>query len=122
MINKKLKEHQKNSNYLNTPCTIVEATQIARGVAEDVVSEYQSRAGHLQVSLSLQVELLKEIVIGSGMITEEEFKARYIKKAEEFNEMQKKAMEMYNSPEQSSQEETSPNMSLSVDDIEVEKL
>ena len=57
------KKNEGALRYLQTPCTITEATQIARGVAEDVVAEYSQQNSPLQVAISLQVEILKEVVI-----------------------------------------------------------
>ena len=106
--------------YLQTPCTITEATQIARGVAEDVVAEYSQQNSPLQVAISLQVEILKEVVIGAGLITEDQFREKYMEKAVEFNQRQKEAFEAAN-PEESDCEDNSPKMDLKVSDIEVTK-
>ncbi len=106
--------------YLQTPCTITEATQIARGVAEDVVAEYSQQNSPLQVAISLQVEILKEVVIGSGLITEDQFREKYMEKAVEFNQRQKEAFEAAKS-EDSDHEDNSPKMEVSVSDIEVTK-
>lgn len=106
--------------YLQTPCTITEATQIARGVAEDVVAEYSQQNSPLQVAISLQIEILKEVVIGAGLITEDQFREKYMEKAVEFNQRQKEAFEAAN-PEESDCEDNSPKMDLKVSDIEVTK-
>ena len=106
--------------YLQTPCTITEATQIARGVAEDVVAEYSQQNSPLQVAISLQVEILKEVVIGAGLITEDQFREKYMEKAVEFNQRQKEAFEAAKS-EDSDYEDNSPKMEVSVSDIEVTK-
>lgn len=83
---------KKERDAMNSPCTITEAVQIARGVAEDVVSDYHSNQYNIQMSMSLQIEILKEIVISAGMITEEEFRDRYMKKAEEIQKLQMERM------------------------------
>ncbi len=106
--------------YLQTPCTITEATQIARGVAEDVVAEYSQQNSPLQVAISLQVEILKEVVIGAGLITEDQFREKYMEKAVEFNQRQKEAFEAAKS-EESDHEDNSPKMEVNVSDIEVTK-
>lgn len=106
--------------YLQTPCTITEATQIARGVAEDVVAEYIQQNSPLQVAISLQVEILKEVVIEAGLITEDQFREMYMEKAMEFNQRQKKAFEESNT-EDSESGESSPKMDLKISDIEVTK-
>jgi hypothetical protein len=114
-------EKQKQSGelrYLQTPCTITEAAQIARGVAEDVVSEYSQQNSPLQVAMSIQIEILKDIVINGGLITEDKFRERYMEKAMEFNQMQKEAL---NSAKSLDEDESSPKMDLKVSDIEIIK-
>lgn len=102
--------------YLNTPCTITEATQIARGVAEDVVSEYEHHHAPLQVAISLQIEVIKEILINKGIITEEEFRKSYIEKAEDFNRRQREALDNQNTEEDTT---NITKMNPSVSDIEI---
>lgn len=115
-----MSKNEGSLRYLQTPCTITEATQIARGVAEDVVAEYSQQNSPLQVAISLQVEILKEVVIGAGLITEDQFREKYMEKAVEFNQRQKEAFEAAN-PEESDCEDNSPKMDLKVSDIEVTK-
>lgn len=100
--------------YLQTPCTITEATQIARGVAEDVVSDFIEHQSPLQVAMSLQIEILKDIVISSGLVTKERFYEMYVEKAEEFNRKQREAFDNI-------QEDDSPKMELKVNDVEIIK-
>lgn len=100
---------------LNSYCTIKEAVQISRGVAEDVVSDYQKSLNTLQVSISLQLEILKELVIKADLISEEEFKSLYIEKAEEFKKMQEAYLN-YEEPKDSG-----VKMSANVNSIEVVK-
>ncbi len=63
--------NKKQEEMFKTPCTISEAVQIARGVSEDVVNHYHQSRSHLQVSQSIQVDLLKQVVIDAGLITED---------------------------------------------------
>lgn len=84
---------------LNAPCTLTEVVQVARGVVQDEIDNYVRRTSPVQVSLSLQVEILKSIVIGSGLITEEKFRELYMEKAEEFNHRQKEMLEKVEDPE-----------------------
>ena len=111
--------------YLNSPCTLTEAAQIARGVAEDVVTDYQKHTSPLQVSMSLQIELIKDILFKNGIITEEEFHQMYIESAEEFQKTQEKYLaEKEEDPEEndgSLDEENSPKMAANVTNIEVVK-
>lgn len=106
--------------YLQSPCSITEAVQIARGVAEDVLTDYHNRTSHLQVAISLQIELLKELLIKSGIIDEDELKTLYIQKAEEFNAMQQEAMA--ENEEEDLDVEDHPKMSVDIDEIEVKKI
>lgn len=105
--------------YLQTPCTIAEAAQIARGVAEDVMTDYNRQESHLKIAMSLQIEILKDIVISAGLITEEEFRAKYMQRAEEFNKMQQEAM--LRASEESEESEDMPIMQMSTDEVEVTK-
>lgn len=102
------------SDPFNSPCTIKEAVQLARGVAEDVVSEYQHNQQPLQVAISLQIEILKDVVMNAGLITEEEFVKRYVGKAEEFNKKQQEAFE------KSQNNNGEPKMEVKANDIEVQ--
>lgn len=120
---KKMNKQQKQSpemKYLDSPCSITEAAQIARGVAEDVLEDYHNRTGHLQVAISLQIELLKELLIKSGIINEDEFKSMYIQKAEEFNAMQREALGEDDS--EGISDTDNPKMSTSAGDIEITKM
>lgn len=98
--------------YLNTHCTIAEAAQIARGVSEDVVADCNHQKSHLQVAVSLQIEILKDAVIRAGIMSEEEFFEMYMKKAEEFNKRQQEMASEYKN-------NNNPKMQMSIDDIEV---
>lgn len=128
-MNREMRRNKSESGalkYLNTPCTITEATQISRGVAEDVVAEYASQVGHVQVSTSLQLEVIKEILINAGITTEEEIKEKYILRAEEFNRMQEKLRkEAQMKAEDIAVEEedsSNPKMDIKMNDIEVTKI
>lgn len=109
MTNNKLKDAQ---DMLNKPCTITEAAQIASGVVSDAMANFNNKSRSLQVAISLQIEILKSIVIESGLITEEEFRSRYMHEVEEFNKMQSR---------DSSKESGNPKMGVSANTIEVKK-
>ena len=74
---------------LNSPCTIVEAVQLATGVVDDALEDYQRRHSPIQLSMSIQIEILKDLVIKSGLITEEEYHARFLKQVDEVQQMHK---------------------------------
>lgn len=97
----------------NKPATLTEVVQVARGVVQDEIENYARSASHLQVSISLQIEVLKSILIKKGIMTEEEFKDLYLREAEEFN---KRQMEMLNASEDTSgvTSMSSGNVSLEV--------
>ena len=101
--------------YLESPCSITEAVQIARGVAEDVVTDYEKRTRSLQVAISLQLDIMKKLMIEKGMITEEEFKSLYLAAAEDFKRRHEEAL---NQQREETPEE--PKMSVSAGNIEVE--
>ena len=109
------KKTVENLGAYQSPCTLAEAVQISRASAEDVVASYDQSIRPLQVAVSLQVELLKKVIIKSGLVSEEEFKDMYINAVKEFNDTQRASLEEDNEDP----EETSPKMSASVSDIEV---
>lgn len=110
-------EMKEKLDYLNTPVTLSEAVQVARGVAEDVVSDYSRHTQPVQVAISLQIELLKKIVFNAGLITEEEYKEMYVKEVEAFNKMQK---EMLSSDESEETEgESAPKVAVKANDLEI---
>lgn len=122
-LSKGNKKVNSDLKYLNTSVSLAEAVQIARGVAEDVVSDYQQRSKPLQVVTSLQLELIKDIIIKAGLITEEEYHKRYVEQVEEFNAMQRAALgEEEEKEEESSVEDNSPKIDAKVSDIEVTKI
>lgn len=114
------KDPDSSLRYLQTPCTITEATQIARGVSEDVVSEYASKESPLKVAMSLQIEILKDVVMRSGLITEDEFRSMYMQKAEEFNQKQKEMMEL--SHQDNPSDNSNPKVSAKAGDVEITKM
>lgn len=112
-LNKQIKE---TSGMLNTPCTITEAVQIARGVADDAIADYHKKQGNVQLAISLHLEIMKDILISSGMITEEEFKEKYMEKAIAAQRMQESmAREMQREVEA----DTTAQMSTVAGDVEV---
>lgn len=78
------KETAKKVDALNTPCTILEAIQFAQGVVDDKLTEYKASTVPLTVSHTLHIEVMKEILISKGLVTEEEFKDLYMKAAEKY--------------------------------------
>lgn len=109
-----------NLDAYQSPCTILEATQIARGVAEDVLNEYAENIGHLQVSMTLQIEMLKKIIVSNGLATEEELKEMYIKEVQSFNDMQKKIRGGI-LEDDSTEGTDNPKMDIKINNIEVVK-
>ena len=97
----------------NSPCTIAEAVQIARASAEDVLEDYHRNQGTAYLAMSIQIELLKEVIFSSGMIKEEEFRERYMKKAREIQESQ------MNQAREAKEESGITEMKLSANEIEI---
>lgn len=77
----------------NKPCSVLEVVKISRAVAEDVANEsleeYRRLSTGTIVAMTIQLEILKSLVINSGMITEEEFQSLYETSAREFEEKQR---------------------------------
>lgn len=97
------------------PCTMKEVVQISRGVAEDVVedviSQYQQHQNPLMAAISIQVELIKEVLFKAGVVGAEEFKSLYEEKVKQFQEEQKKRIE-----EMEASEAPSVDVSMASDD------
>lgn len=93
----------------NKPCTLGEVVQISRASAEDVVEDYHRRAAPIQMAISMQLEIMKSMLVEAGVISEEKFRELYVKQAEEFNAMA--------NSESTPQE--NPTMSAKVDTVEV---
>lgn len=106
--------------YLDSPCSITEAAQIARGVAEDVVSDYSNHVGNLQVAMSLQIELMKDVLFSANIISEEDFRKKYIEAVENFNKMQKEMTTQESMEEESS--DCDVDMSTKISSIEVKRV
>ena len=100
---------------MQSPCTISECVQIARGVVDDAISDYHQNQGNIQLSMSIQIELLKEILFSSGMITEEEFRQKYMEKAKELQRIQMERMSNLNDE----QSKVTASMTGEVGDIEI---
>lgn len=105
------KETVNQLDKFNSPCSIAEAVQIARATAEDVVEDYHKSVTPVQVAISMQVEILKGMLVEAGVISEEKFRELYVKQAEEFNSMINASA--------SEELEDAPKMSAKVDNIEV---
>ena len=88
------KETIEKLNQYDKPCTILETVKLSRAIAEDVVTEafeeYRRASTGTIVALTLQVELLKKLMIEKfDVITEEELQSMYQKEAEVFEEKQR---------------------------------
>lgn len=105
-----------NQGVLQSPCTISECVQISRGVVEDAISEYHQNHGNVQLSISIQLEILKEIVFKSGMITEEDFRKKYMEKAQELQRLQAERFSTLKKEEPN----VTASMTGNVGDIEIE--
>lgn len=105
------KETADKLNQLQSPCTVIEAVQLAQGVAKDAVDNYHKGINPLIVSLSLQVELIKEILMQSNLVTEEDYKERLQKMIDKFNEDKAEMMKEYEEKfKQAQQEEPKTDM------------
>lgn len=94
------KETAKKVDALNTPCTVLEAIQLAQAAIGDALTEYKASTVPLTVSHTLHIQVMKNILISKGLITEEEFMKLYMEEAEHykaeqlrFEEAERKAAE-----------------------------
>lgn len=106
---------QGGRDMMQSPCTITEAVQIARGAAEDVVDDFQKRTSPMHVAMSIQLELLKSMLMESGVISEEEFRDRYVERVEEFNRLRAQMTPVATEDAESE----APSMDMRVEDTEV---
>lgn len=113
---KSQKDIQKGLQYLQTPCTVAETVQISREIAQEVLAEEQQHTQPWQVAVSLQLEILKEVVINAGIITEDEFREKYVERMSKVQQMQQEIQR----DELESTEDV--KMDVKADDIVVEKV
>lgn len=106
------------------PCSVVDVVKLARAVAEDVLSdklsEYHKRTSGTIISMTIQLELIKKIVVEKGLTTLEELQELYKSEVSDFESKQAdilKSMheEMYGKTEV----EESPATSASFGDTKV---
>lgn len=106
---------------LKKPCTIGETIQIARAAAEDVCAEvltkYRRDTSGLIMAMTIQLEVMKELFIKRGLVTEEEFNDLYKSEAEALNEKQKQYI--HDNMESANQEKNAPSTDMKVSEIEV---
>ena len=73
------------ADYLQSSCTITEAVQIARGVAEDAINDYHNDQKNNLIAMHIQLDILRELVISKGLISEDEFREMYSKRVDDLN-------------------------------------
>lgn len=116
------KETADKLNQLNSPCTVIEAVQLAQGVAKDAVDQYHRSINPLIVSLSLQVELLKEIIINkANIISEEDYTKQLEERIDQFNKDKEKAMEELRQREEEASKEQEPKTDMKPQPLEIVK-
>lgn len=100
------KESANRLDQLKSPCTVLEAVQLAQGVCDDSIKNYHEKLNPMLVSLSLQLELLKEMLFEGKPITnvegnvdniyilsEKDFIKRFEDKVEEYNRQRKEFLD-----------------------------
>lgn len=55
---------------LRLPCTVMEAIQLAESVAKDTIDGYHQNINPIIISLSIQIEVLKDMLMRSQIIEE----------------------------------------------------
>lgn len=86
------KETAKKLEQLNSPCTVMEAVQLAQGVAEDAVSNYHQNINPIIVSLSIQIEVLKELLFKEAALDPSMYEDLFNKRVEEYNKKRDEAL------------------------------
>ena len=85
--NPNFKKPTDDSKRLNSYATLTEVVQIARATAEDSVTDYhRNNAMPVRTALSLQVEMLKSLLMSKGIVTEDELKQTYNEEVVRFKE------------------------------------
>lgn len=79
---------KQNKDPLQSHVTVAEAVQIATSVAMDVVNNYHQQANPVMIGLSVYAEVLKNVLIKHGLISEEEFQELYKQSVDEINRLQ----------------------------------
>ena len=85
--NPNFKKPTDDSKRLNSYATLTEVVQIARATAEDSVTDYhRNNAMPVRTALSLQVEMLKSLLMSKGIVTEDDLKQTYNEEVIRFKE------------------------------------
>lgn len=83
--------------YLTTPCTLAEAVQVARGVVEDALTDYNekytARLRSTVIIQSIHIEVMKNIILDKGILTEEEYKELLSVESRKYEERQRELQE-----------------------------
>lgn len=86
---------------LKKPCTILEAVQLAQGVSEDSIRNYHESINPIIVSLSIQIEVLKELLFeahqisenaSTSVLLEDEFVTRFNQRVDDYNKQKDEAV------------------------------
>lgn len=90
------KETSDKLDDLKEPCTILEAVQLAQGVAEDCVSRYHENINPIIVSLSIQIEVLKQMLFEekTGILSENRFQELFQKRVDEYTKQRDEAINL----------------------------
>lgn len=86
------RETARKYDQLKSPATVLECAQIAQSAAEDAVSNYHQNINPIIVSLSIQIEVLKSMLIESGAISAEKFEADFNTRVDEYNKMKEETL------------------------------
>jgi NADPH-dependent curcumin reductase CurA len=92
VVGKMVKNHQDKEADLQSPATLQEVIQVASSVSADAINHYHHQSNPLMVSVSLHAELLKNILIEKGLITEEEYDKRFEESVADFNRMREEKL------------------------------
>ena len=143
-LDSKSKEDIKNklSKIYADPCKVYEVVQIAQGVSSDAIKEYHKTLDPIIVSLSLQIETLKELLfkseisrvdIGDGkeeeicknsILDKDLFTSIFEKKVKSYNEEKSKFIRSVVEKEKSNTMKPSGSVSMEskVNSVEVETI
>lgn len=95
------KETSDKLEELKKPCTLLEAVQLAQGVADDKIKDYHNNINPIIVSLTIQIEVLKEMlfkcneegpVTHGSIISEQEFIDKFNERVDDYNRQKEEAI------------------------------
>lgn len=104
---------------LNMPCTIKDVLRICEANVSDAIKNYHNNLNPMIISVSLQLEIIKKILIDSNLITEEKYNEIFKEKLDEFNADRKAILEEIEKSKKETADDTDAKVEMKAEDSEV---